>query len=303
MSGPSVAHFPVIRLEPRPRPPRRRGRRSPPRHPGFVDQLWPPRRARRAAAATVARRFLRRMPRDEGTWLGRVLSTRDRTAERAAGEPVTFGKTRSIDMPPGVYSWSTNTQREGRGHRGREPGAPAAAFAAAGGPRPADAVRSFRSWNWPGPSSLQFARLALRPSTASLCVEGGDPVAPARQAVARPARPRPHQQRIQATVTGAPRTSRSNWRATRRRPTRSSSDARPAGAPGTGASRNRRRAATDRIGSGRHETCTAATTGGISIQLTGEPRRWRRFLKVARHLALGDRRDIPRGATTTACWS
>lgn len=101
--GPSLyAHFPVIRLD--------------------VDlgplEEWPTRRL--GAAYTDALLallpglrdhgcsygepggFMRRLGEDEGTWLGHVLEHVAIELQHAAGESVTFGKTRSAD-PPGVY--------------------------------------------------------------------------------------------------------------------------------------------------------------------------------------------------------
>ncbi len=48
--------------------------------------------------------FLRRMREGEGTWLGHVLEHVAIELQNVAGEDVTFGKTRSIDGRPGVYT-------------------------------------------------------------------------------------------------------------------------------------------------------------------------------------------------------
>ena len=47
---------------------------------------------------------IRRMREGEGTWLGHVLEHVAIELQNVAGEDVTFGKTRSIDDHPGVYS-------------------------------------------------------------------------------------------------------------------------------------------------------------------------------------------------------
>jgi len=48
--------------------------------------------------------FVRRLREGEGTWLGHVLEHVAIELQNVAGENVTFGKTRSIDDKPGVYS-------------------------------------------------------------------------------------------------------------------------------------------------------------------------------------------------------
>src|SRR3954449_12252045 len=47
--------------------------------------------------------FLRRMREDEGTWLGHVLEHVAIELQCLAGTPVTYGKTRSRDLPTGQY--------------------------------------------------------------------------------------------------------------------------------------------------------------------------------------------------------
>ena len=48
--------------------------------------------------------FIRRMREDEGTWLGHVFEHVAIELQNIAGEDVTFGKTRSVDGRPGVYT-------------------------------------------------------------------------------------------------------------------------------------------------------------------------------------------------------
>ena len=103
--GPSLyAHFPVIRLELdlgglEAWPTGKLG-------PAFVDALA-------AALPTLHEHgcsyrepggFLRRMREGEGTWLGHVLEHVAIELQNVAGEDVTFGKTRSLDGRPGVYT-------------------------------------------------------------------------------------------------------------------------------------------------------------------------------------------------------
>ncbi len=102
--GPSLyAHFPVIRLEV---------------DLGVLEQ-WPTSRLGDAFIVALLERlpglhehgcsysepggFIRRMREEEGTWLGHVLEHCAIELQNAAGESVTFGKTRSVDDRPGVY--------------------------------------------------------------------------------------------------------------------------------------------------------------------------------------------------------
>ncbi len=48
--------------------------------------------------------FIRRMREGEGTWLGHVFEHVAIELQNIAGEDVTFGKTRSVDGRPGVYT-------------------------------------------------------------------------------------------------------------------------------------------------------------------------------------------------------
>src|SRR5690348_7612903 len=103
--GPSLyAHFPVIRLE---------------LDLGALEQ-WPsaklgesfvtalvnalPGLAEHGCSYREPGGFLRRLREGEGTWMGHVLEHVAIELQNVAGEDVTFGKTRSIDDKPGVYS-------------------------------------------------------------------------------------------------------------------------------------------------------------------------------------------------------
>src|SRR5699024_8996182 len=103
--GPSLhAHFPVIRLlldlgEMEQWPTARLGR-------GFIDGLVEalPGLAEHGCSYREPGGFVRRMREDEGTWLGHVLEHVAIELQNIAGEDVTFGKTRSVDDRPGVYT-------------------------------------------------------------------------------------------------------------------------------------------------------------------------------------------------------
>ena len=103
--GPSLyAHFPVIRLELdlgelEHWPSVRLGE-------GFVQALLErlPGLAEHGCSYREPGGFLRRLRENEGTWLGHVLEHVAIELQNIAGEDVTFGKTRSIDGRPGVYT-------------------------------------------------------------------------------------------------------------------------------------------------------------------------------------------------------
>ncbi|MBB5207501.1 cyanophycin synthetase [Chiayiivirga flava] len=103
--GPSLyAHFPVIRLELdlgalEAWPTAKLGA-------GFIDGLVAalPGLAEHGCSYREPGGFIRRMREGDGTWLGHVLEHVAIELQNVAGEDVTFGKTRSIDGRPGVYS-------------------------------------------------------------------------------------------------------------------------------------------------------------------------------------------------------
>ncbi|MBK6422467.1 MAG: cyanophycin synthetase [Gemmatimonadetes bacterium] len=98
--GPSLyAHFPVIRLEVdlgalEAWPTARLG-------PAFTDALVQalPGLAEHGCSYGEPGGFLRRCREDEGTWLGHVLEHVVIELQQASGRQVTFGKTRSLDLP------------------------------------------------------------------------------------------------------------------------------------------------------------------------------------------------------------
>ena len=103
--GPSqFAHFPVIRLlldlgALEQWPSARLGG-------GFIDGLVAalPGLAEHGCSYREPGGFLRRMREGEGTWLGHVLEHVAIELQNIAGEDVTFGKPRSVDGRPGVYT-------------------------------------------------------------------------------------------------------------------------------------------------------------------------------------------------------
>ncbi|MBW8850073.1 MAG: cyanophycin synthetase [Xanthomonadales bacterium] len=205
--GPSLyAHFPVIRLELdlerlEDWPTGRLG-------PGFVDALVEalPGLAEHGCSYRTPGGLIRRMKEGEGTWLGHVLEHVAIELQNMAGEDVTFGKTRSIDGRPGVYSVIYEyAQRE----EGIEAGELALKLLRSLLPadlRSADAVPE--GWNWPEARDtfIRYAqRRALGPSTMSLVKAAEERNIPwlrlNEQSLVQLGHGK-YQQRIQATVTG-----------------------------------------------------------------------------------------------------
>jgi cyanophycin synthetase len=205
--GPSQhAHFPVIRLlldlgELEQWPTARLG-------PGFVDGLVAalPGLAEHGCSYREPGGFLRRMREGEGTWLGHVLEHVAIELQNIAGEDVTFGKTRSVDGRPGVYTVVYEyAQRE----EGIAAGELALRLLCSLLP---ESVRSEGSvpedWGWEQMRDdfIRYAqRRALGPSTASLvraAEERGIPwLRLNNQSLVQFGHGK-YQQRIQATVTG-----------------------------------------------------------------------------------------------------
>jgi len=205
--GPSLyAHFPVIRLELdlgalEQWPTGRLGE-------AYVDGLVAalPGLAEHGCSYREPGGFIRRMKEGDGTWLGHVLEHVAIELQNVAGEDVTFGKTRSIDDRPGVYSVVYEyTQRE----EGIEAGELALKLLASLLPknlRPEDSVED--DWSWPEARDefIRYAqRRALGPSTMSLvrAAEARDIpwIRLNDQSLVQFGHGK-YQQRIQATVTG-----------------------------------------------------------------------------------------------------
>jgi len=205
--GPSLyAHFPVIRLDLdlcklEAWPTGRLG-------PEFVDALVEaiPTLQEHGCSYRSAGGLIRRMKEDEGTWLGHVLEHVAIELQNMAGEDVTFGKTRSIEGRPGVYSVVYEyVQRE----EGIEAGDLALRLLCSLLPaelRPANTVPD--DWNWPSARDnfIRYSqRRALGPSTASLVKAAETRNIPwfrlNDQSLVQLGHGK-YQQRIQATVTG-----------------------------------------------------------------------------------------------------
>src|SRR4051794_5310736 len=73
--------------------------------PGFVDRLLEaiPTLHEHTCSYAEPGGFVRRMTEDEGTWLGHVLEHVAIELQCLAGTRVTYGKTRSHDLPAGQY--------------------------------------------------------------------------------------------------------------------------------------------------------------------------------------------------------
>ena len=205
--GPSqYAHFPVIRLELdlgvlEQWPTGRLG-------PAFVDALVEavPELAQHGCSYKTPGGLIRRMKEDEGTWLGHVLEHVAIELQNMAGEDVTFGRTRSIDGRPGVYSVVYEyAQRE----EGIEAGELALKLLSSLLPAELEKARAVPAdWSWPDARDafIRFAqKRALGPSTASLvraAEERGIPwVRLNEQSLVQLGHGK-YQQRIQATITG-----------------------------------------------------------------------------------------------------
>jgi cyanophycin synthetase len=169
--------------------------------------------------------FIRRMREDEGTWLGHVLEHVAIELQNVAGEDVTFGKTRSVDGRPGVYTVVYEYTQRDQGIEAGDLAMQAAVFAAA---RRHPPHRRACPATGPGPSARRLHPLRAAPRAGAehgVAGEGGGgtqhPLAAAERASLIQLGQGKYQQRIQATVTGRTSTSPWSWRRTRKRPTRS----------------------------------------------------------------------------------
>jgi cyanophycin synthetase len=150
--------------------------------------------------------LIRRMREDEGTWLGHVFEHVAIELQNIAGEDVTFGKTRSVDGQPGVY---TVVYEYAQRDEGIEAGDLAVRLLCSLLPaalRPQGSVPE--DWSWPTARDeyIRYAqRRALGPSTASLvkaAEERGIPWLRLNEQSLIQLGHGKYQQRIQATVTG-----------------------------------------------------------------------------------------------------
>src|SRR5450631_2097926 len=148
--------------------------------------------------------LIRRMREEGGTWLGHVLEHVAIELQNIAGEDVSFGKTRSTDVPgvdTVVYEYAQRDEGIAAGELGIE------LLCSLLPPelRPAGVVPS--DWNWQGKRDdfIRYAqRRALGPSTASLVKAAEERNVPwlrlNEQSLIQLGHGR-YQQRIQATVT------------------------------------------------------------------------------------------------------
>ncbi|MBA4177568.1 MAG: hypothetical protein C0505_13585 [Leptothrix sp. (in: Bacteria)] len=154
--------------------------------------------------------FIRRTRGDDidpaGTWLGHVLEHVAIELQNIAGEAVTFGKTRSIDGRPGVYTVVYEYEQRDEGIEAGELALRPLCSLLPADIRPAGTVPD--EWHWAGARDafIRFAqRRALGPSTASLVKAAIDRDIPWLLLNAQSLIQLGHgkyQQRIQATVIG-----------------------------------------------------------------------------------------------------
>ena len=205
--GPSqYAHFPVIRLlldlgDLEQWPTARLG-------PGFIDGLVAavPGLAEHGCSYREPGGFLRRMREGEGTWLGHVLEHVAIELQNIAGEDVTFGKTRSVDGRPGVYTVVYEYAQREEGIAAGELALRLLCSLLPDGVRPAGSVPEDWDWEPARDDFIRYAqRRALGPSTASLvraAEERGIPwLRLNNQSLVQFGHGK-YQQRIQATITG-----------------------------------------------------------------------------------------------------
>ncbi|HRO26832.1 MAG TPA: cyanophycin synthetase [Luteimonas sp.] len=205
--GPSLhAHFPVIRLlldlgELEQWPTAKLG-------PSFIDGLLAalPGLAEHGCSYREPGGFLRRMREDEGTWLGHVFEHVAIELQNIAGEDVTFGKTRSVDGRPGVYTVVYEYAQREEGIAAGELALRLLCSLLPEAIRPEGSVPEDWEWESARDDFIRYAqRRALGPSTASLVRAAEDRGIPWLRLNERSLIQFGHgryQQRIQATVTG-----------------------------------------------------------------------------------------------------
>ncbi len=216
--GPSLyAHFPVISLvlDLGPLEEWPTGRLGA----GYVDALVAalPGLQEHGCSYGVAGGFIRRMRGDagdadggkNGTWLGHVFEHVAIELQNIAGEDVTFGKTRSLDMPDGRAGVYTVVYEYAQRDEGIEAGELAIQLLCSLLPselQPAGSVPEDWSWDQARTDYIRYAqRRALGPSTASLVKAAEERDIPWLRLNEQSLIQLGHgkfQQRIQATVTG-----------------------------------------------------------------------------------------------------
>ncbi len=205
--GPSLyAHFPVIRLlldvgELEQWPTGRLGAT-------FVDRLVAalPGLAEHGCSYREPGGFIRRMREGEGTWLGHVMEHVAIELQNVAGEDVTFGKTRSVDDRPGVYTVVYEYSQREEGIAAGELALKLLSSLLPPELRSSAAVPEDWNWDQARDDFIRYAqRRALGPSTASLvraAEERGIPWLRLNNQSLVQFGHGTYQQRIQATVTG-----------------------------------------------------------------------------------------------------
>ena len=205
--GPSLyAHFPVIRLllDLGPLEDWPTGRLGA----GFVDALVAalPSLQEHGCSYREPGGLIRRMREGEGTWLGHVFEHVAIELQNVAGEDVSFGKTRSVDGRPGVYTVVYEYAQRDEGVEAGELALRLLCSLLPAALRPEGSVPE--GWQWPE-ARLEFIRYAQRralgPSTASLvkaAEERGIPWLRLNEQSLIQLGHGKYQQRIQATVTG-----------------------------------------------------------------------------------------------------
>lgn len=154
--------------------------------------------------------FIRRMRGDasdpEGTWLGHVLEHVAIELQNVAGEAVTFGKTRSVEGQPGVYTVVYEYEQRDEGIEAGELALQLLCSLLPAAIRPAGTVPDDWAWEPARDSFIRYAqRRALGPSTASLVQAAAERQIPWLRLNEQSLIQLGHgkfQQRIQATVTG-----------------------------------------------------------------------------------------------------
>jgi cyanophycin synthetase len=154
--------------------------------------------------------FIRRMRGDaedpDGTWLGHVFEHVAIELQNIAGEDVTFGKTRSIDGRPGVYTVVYEYAQRDEGIEAGELAIQLLCSLLPAELRPEGSVPGDWDWTSARDAYIRYAqRRALGPSTASLVKAAEERRIPwlrlNEQSLIQLGHGK-YQQRIQATVTG-----------------------------------------------------------------------------------------------------
>jgi cyanophycin synthetase len=148
--------------------------------------------------------LIRRMREDEGTWLGHVLEHVAIELQNVAGEDVSFGKTRSTDVP-GVYTVVYEYAQRDEGVAAGDLGIELLCALLPAALRPPGIVPADWDWQERRDEYIRYAqRRALGPSTASLVKAADERNIPwlrlNEQSLIQLGHGK-YQQRIQATVT------------------------------------------------------------------------------------------------------